>query len=106
MPISHQPEGLKAMQGLVDFYMENAAILRKTFTDMGFTVYGGVNAPYVWVGFPGAFGYEHKSVVWWYAAPSTRPQVVGRVCGDFGKVQYCDHAWQRVWAGWRGICAG
>ncbi len=41
------------MNELVDFYMENAAILRKTFTDMGFTVYGGTNAPYVWVGFPG-----------------------------------------------------
>ena len=26
----------------------------KTFQDMGFTVYGGENAPYVWVGFPGA----------------------------------------------------
>lgn len=52
-----QPEGLKAMQGLVDFYMENAAILRKTFSDMGFTVYGGTNAPYVWVGFPGTCLY-------------------------------------------------
>lgn len=26
----------------------------KTFQEMGFTVYGGENAPYVWVGFPGA----------------------------------------------------
>jgi hypothetical protein len=25
----------------------------KTFQEMGFTVYGGENAPYVWVGFPG-----------------------------------------------------
>lgn len=32
------------------------ALLRsKTFQDMGFTVYGGENAPYVWVGFPGAW---------------------------------------------------
>lgn len=51
--IQPQPEGFKAMNELVEFYMENAAILRKTFTDMGFTVYGGTNAPYVWVGFPG-----------------------------------------------------
>lgn len=31
----------------------NAAILRKAFMDMGFSVYGGEDAPYVWVGFPG-----------------------------------------------------
>lgn len=52
------PEGQAAMQGLVDFYMENAAILRKTFADMGFSVYGGTNAPYVWVGFPGRKSWE------------------------------------------------
>eukprot|EP00889_Picochlorum_renovo_P003580 jgi/Picre1/30610/NNA_005971.t1 len=37
---------------LVAYYKENAKILRKTFEDMGFTVFGGDNAPYVWVGFP------------------------------------------------------
>ena len=41
------------MLELVSYYKENASILRKTFTDMGFSVYGGKNAPYVWVGFPG-----------------------------------------------------
>lgn len=48
-----QPEGYKAMMELISFYQENAAILRKTFQDMGFQVYGGSDAPYVWVGFPG-----------------------------------------------------
>ncbi|KAK9828942.1 hypothetical protein WJX72_002939 [[Myrmecia] bisecta] len=48
-----QPEGLAEMQQLVHFYKENADILRQTFLDMGFKVYGGKNAPYVWVGFPG-----------------------------------------------------
>lgn len=41
------------MNNLVDFYKENAAILLKTFKEMGFSVYGGQDAPYVWVGFPG-----------------------------------------------------
>ena len=41
------------MSDLVAFYRENAAILRKTFVDLGFSVYGGENAPYIWVGFPG-----------------------------------------------------
>lgn len=96
-----QPEGLKAMQGLVDFYLENAAILRKTFTDMGFTVYGGTNAPYVWVGFAGTVEDERVP----HGSFSHRAQVLGRVCGDFRKVQHRDHAWQWVWAGWRGVCA-
>lgn len=48
-----QDEGFEEMQGLVAFYKENAHILRETFIDMGFTVYGGDNAPYVWIGFPG-----------------------------------------------------
>lgn len=36
------------------FYQENAKILKATFEEMGFQVYGGEDAPYVWVGFPGA----------------------------------------------------
>jgi LL-diaminopimelate aminotransferase len=48
-----QPEGLKEMRAMIEFYKENATILRKAFVEMGFTVYGGTDAPYVWVGFPG-----------------------------------------------------
>lgn len=48
-----QDEGFREMNDLVAFYRENAAILRKTFVDLGFSVYGGENAPYIWVGFPG-----------------------------------------------------
>jgi LL-diaminopimelate aminotransferase len=35
-----QPEGLKEMYGLINFYKENAAILKNTFQEMGFEVYG------------------------------------------------------------------
>lgn len=48
-----QPEGLSQVADLVSFYKENANILRQCFLDLGFSVYGGDNAPYVWVGFPG-----------------------------------------------------
>jgi LL-diaminopimelate aminotransferase len=51
-------QGMEEMMGLIKFYKENAALLRKTFTDMGFTVYGGTNAPYIWVGFPGRDSWE------------------------------------------------
>eukprot|EP01023_Acetabularia_acetabulum_P038121 TRINITY_DN3643_c0_g1_i10.p1 TRINITY_DN3643_c0_g1~~TRINITY_DN3643_c0_g1_i10.p1 ORF type:complete len:444 (-),score=97.20 TRINITY_DN3643_c0_g1_i10:383-1714(-) len=51
-------EGFQEMTRLVGFYKQNADILSKTFRDMGFTVYGGENAPYVWVGFPGRKSWE------------------------------------------------
>jgi LL-diaminopimelate aminotransferase len=53
-----QDEGWAQMLQLVEFYKENAAILRRTFQDMGFSVYGGENAPYVWVGFPGQKSWD------------------------------------------------
>ncbi len=48
-----QPDGYREMTELVAFYKENANILRSAFLELGFSVYGGANAPYVWVGFPG-----------------------------------------------------
>lgn len=42
------------MQSLVDYYMENARILVNALASLGLTVYGGKNAPYVWVRFPGS----------------------------------------------------
>jgi LL-diaminopimelate aminotransferase len=29
--------------------MENARIMRESFAELGFQVYGGINAPYLWV---------------------------------------------------------
>ena len=37
---------------LVSFYLENAKIIRDQLTAAGIAVYGGVNAPYVWVKTP------------------------------------------------------
>jgi LL-diaminopimelate aminotransferase len=46
-------QGMREMHEIVQFYKQNAADLRQTFADMGFTVFGGTNAPYIWVGFSG-----------------------------------------------------
>lgn len=46
------PEGRKQMQALLDVYMENARIIREGLTRAGLTVYGGRNAPYLWVRTP------------------------------------------------------
>ncbi len=42
-------QGQKEVKALVDYYMENAQILSNALRDLGYVVYGGVNAPYVWV---------------------------------------------------------
>ncbi|MQL90057.1 hypothetical protein Taro_022642 [Colocasia esculenta] len=52
------PEGLKAMDDVVTFYKENTEIIVETFTSLGFNVYGGKNAPYVWVHFPGRSSWD------------------------------------------------
>lgn len=48
----YTPEGQAEIQALVSFYMENARIIREQLTAAGLQVYGGVNAPYVWVKTP------------------------------------------------------
>ncbi len=45
-------EGKSQIRNLVDFYMENASIIRTNLSDSGLTVYGGENAPYVWIKTP------------------------------------------------------
>ncbi len=44
--------GQAQVKALVSFYLENARIIREKLTAAGLTVYGGVNAPYVWVKTP------------------------------------------------------
>ncbi|XP_054792948.1 LL-diaminopimelate aminotransferase, chloroplastic-like [Prosopis cineraria] len=52
------PEGLKAMKEVIGFYKENANIIVETFESLGFKVYGGKNAPYAWVHFPGRGSWD------------------------------------------------
>ncbi|MBD2500900.1 LL-diaminopimelate aminotransferase [Anabaena azotica] len=44
--------GKSQVKALVNFYLENAKIIREKLTAAGLSVYGGVNAPYVWVKTP------------------------------------------------------
>ncbi|MBW4517101.1 MAG: LL-diaminopimelate aminotransferase [Timaviella obliquedivisa GSE-PSE-MK23-08B] len=48
----YSTEGQQQVKGLVNFYMENAQIIREQLIAAGIKVYGGVNAPYVWVQTP------------------------------------------------------
>ena len=48
----YTPEGKQQIQKTISYYMQNATLMRKTLTEMGFTVYGGTDAPYIWVKTP------------------------------------------------------
>jgi len=45
-------EGEKEVRGLIDFYMENAKIMKNKLKTAGYKVYGGDNAPYIWIKVP------------------------------------------------------
>ena len=45
-------EGKEEVKHLIDFYMNNASIMREELQSSGFTVFGGTNAPYVWMKVP------------------------------------------------------
>ena len=49
---AYTPEGQAQIKALIAFYLENARIIRETLTELGYAVYGGVNAPYVWIKTP------------------------------------------------------
>jgi LL-diaminopimelate aminotransferase len=46
------PEGSRAVQANIDYTMENARIIREGLTSAGYRVYGGRDAPYIWLRVP------------------------------------------------------
>jgi LL-diaminopimelate aminotransferase len=50
---AYSPEGKKQIRELVGFYLENAQLLREGLSQAGIGVFGGVNAPYLWLKTPG-----------------------------------------------------
>ena len=48
----YSDEGKQQIKEQVGFYMNNAKVLREGLTKAGFEIYGGVNAPYVWLKTP------------------------------------------------------
>jgi LL-diaminopimelate aminotransferase len=45
-------EGWKQTKETIDYYMENARIIREGLKEAGLSVHGGVNAPYIWLRTP------------------------------------------------------
>ena len=45
-------EGQKQIKENIAYYMNNAKIIKEGLKEVGYTVYGGVNAPYIWLKVP------------------------------------------------------
>lgn len=45
-------DGQKQIKENIAYYMENAKIIKEGLIEAGFTVYGGTNAPYIWLKVP------------------------------------------------------
>ena len=70
-------EGRSQVRTLIDHYMGNARILREAAARAGLDVYGGVNAPYIWVKTP------------------ARPDELADVRSDAAGIECRHHARQR-----------
>ncbi len=73
------PAGAKAIRENIEYYMENARIIREGLRAAGYTVYGGINAPYIWLKVPG------NSTSWnFFDKLLNEAQVVGTPGSGFG----------------------
>jgi LL-diaminopimelate aminotransferase len=45
----YTPEGQKEARSLIDYYLNNARNIRKTFEELGYRCTGGENSPYIWI---------------------------------------------------------
>jgi LL-diaminopimelate aminotransferase len=75
----YTPDGDRETRAQIAFYLENARILRAGLGKAGFTVYGGVHAPYLWLETPG------RQPSWdFFDALLTRAHLVGTPGAGFG----------------------
>ncbi|HTO52299.1 MAG TPA: LL-diaminopimelate aminotransferase [Myxococcota bacterium] len=52
----YSPEGRREVQANIDYYMENAKLIRAGIAAAGLKAFGGENAPYVWIATPNGVG--------------------------------------------------
>ncbi|MGL4851418.1 MAG: LL-diaminopimelate aminotransferase [Phocaeicola sp.] len=52
----YSPEGKAQIKETINYYMTNAKIMKEALETVGLTVYGGENAPYLWIKTPDGVG--------------------------------------------------
>jgi LL-diaminopimelate aminotransferase len=53
---TYSPEGKTQIRDTIAIYRNNARMIRETLASLGYLVYGGVNAPYIWMKTPPGLG--------------------------------------------------
>ena len=71
--------GAKEVQANIDYYMANASLIKGGLSAAGFTTFGGVNAPYVWLKTP-----DGKDSWQFFDELLTKTNVVGTPGSGFG----------------------
>lgn len=100
----YSPEGQAQVRATIDYYMANARLLREGLSAMGLTVYGGVNAPYIWLKAPGgATSWRLFDRLLYEAGVVTTPGVGFGPSGEgyvrltaFGWREDCEEALHRI----------
>ena len=54
----YTPEGKEQVKATIDYYMQNAKLMLTTLRRLGYEVYGGENAPYIWMRTPDSYQEE------------------------------------------------
>ncbi len=104
----YSPAGKKQISDTINYYMSNAQMMRQTLTALGLQIYGGENAPYIWVKTPQADSWKFFDQMLYGAQVVCTPGVGFGPSGEgyvrltaFGKQEDCAEAMKRiaVWLG-------
>lgn len=72
-------DGKRQISDTIKFYMNNASVIRDGLGKLGFAVYGGINAPYIWLKTPDGMGSWE-----FFDAALEKANVVGTPGAGFG----------------------
>ena len=76
---TYSTSGKEQIAQVIDLYMKNAGVMRDSLAKMGYEVYGGKNAPYIWLKTPAGVGsWEFFDLL------LTKANVVGTPGAGFG----------------------
>ncbi len=100
----YSPEGKIEIKENIDYYMENARIMKETLESIGLRVYGGVNAPYIWIKTPiGVSSWKFFDKMLYEANVVGTPGVGFGPSGEgyfrltaFGERDKCEEAMKRI----------
>ncbi len=100
----YSPEGKQEVKTVIDYYMENARLMREGLQAVGFKVYGGINAPYLWLQAPaGTSSWRFFEQLLYEAHVIGTPGVGFGPSGEgylrltaFGKREDCMEAMRRI----------